>query len=76
MAHISLRVSDQEKKWMESYANLHGVKLSEAIKTAFFEKIETEYDLNIIQKYEEEKESGNVQYFSFDEVKKELEIDK
>lgn len=72
MPHVSLRVSEQEKKWMESYAKLHGVNLSDAIKTAFFEKLEEEYDLNIIREHETEKEKGNVEYYSLDEVKKEL----
>ncbi|MDL2252651.1 DUF6290 family protein [Ruminococcaceae bacterium OttesenSCG-928-I18] len=52
MAHVSLRVSDQEKAMMESYANLHGVSLSEAVKEAFFEKLEDEYDLKLIAEYE------------------------
>ena len=33
MAHISLRVTDKEKKTMENYANFHGITLSDAIKT-------------------------------------------
>lgn len=52
MAHVSLRVTDQEKGLMESYAKLHGVNLSDAIKSAFFEKLEDEYDLRWIEKYE------------------------
>lgn len=47
MAHVSLRVSKQEKRWMESYAEAHGVSLSDAIKSAFFEKLEDEYDLKV-----------------------------
>jgi hypothetical protein len=52
MAHVSLRVTDQEKSWMKSYAKLHGLHLSEAIKEAFFEKLETEFDLKVIDEYE------------------------
>ncbi|WP_312698815.1 type II toxin-antitoxin system RelB family antitoxin [Sedimentibacter sp.] len=75
MAHISLRVSEQEKKWMESYAEAHGMNLSDAVKTAFFEKLEDEYDLKVIEEYENEKKSGNVKYHSLADVKKELGID-
>ena len=53
MPHVSLRVSEDEKKWMDSYAKLHGINLTDAIKAAFFEKLENEYDLNIIREYEE-----------------------
>ena len=72
MPHVSLRVSEQEKSWMEGYANLHGISLSDAIKAAFFEKLEDEYDLEIIREHEIEKEKGNVKYYSLDEAKKEL----
>lgn len=75
MAHISLRVTDNEKSWMENYAKLHGINLSDAIKSAFFEKLEDEYDLNIIKEYEAYKKKGNVKYYSLDEVKKDLGID-
>ncbi|MDR2355142.1 MAG: DUF6290 family protein [Clostridiales Family XIII bacterium] len=45
MPHVSSRVSEQEKIWMESYAKLHGLNLSDAVKAAFFEKSEDAYDL-------------------------------
>ena len=69
MAHVSLRVSDQEKTWMESYAKLHGVSLSDEIKQAFFEKLEDDYDLNAIREYELEKP---VKFHSMSEVISEL----
>ncbi|MCL1849274.1 MAG: DUF6290 family protein, partial [Clostridiales bacterium] len=63
MPHVSLRVTEQEKNWMESYAKVQGVKLSDAIKDAFFDKLENEYDLKAIREYEEEKAKGNVKYY-------------
>lgn len=60
---------------MESYAKVHGIKLSDAIKEAFFEKLEDEYDLKAIREYEEEKAKGNVKYYSVDEVKNRLGLD-
>ena len=74
MPHVSLRVSEQEKNWMESYAKVQGVNLSDAIKEAFFEKLEDEYDLKSIREYEIEKAKGNMKYYSHDEVKKMLGI--
>jgi hypothetical protein len=74
MPHVSLRVSEQEKTWMESYAKLHEVNLSDAIKAAFFEKLEDEYDLKVAREYEENKKRGAVEYYSLNEVKKELEL--
>lgn len=72
MAHVSLRVSDQEKKWMENYAKLHGKSLSDAIKQAFFEKLEDEYDLSVISEYEQEKP---VKLYSMSEVMEELGLE-
>ncbi len=75
MAHVSLRVSEQEKNWMESYAKAHCLNLSDAIKQIFFEKLEDEYDLKIIEEHENDKKNGKVRYYSLDEVKKELGLD-
>lgn len=71
MAHVSLRVSEQEKAWMESYAKLHGVNLSDAIKAAFFEKLENEYDLKTIREYEA---APDLKTYSHEEVRKMLEL--
>ena len=72
MPHVSLRVSDQEKIWMESYAGLHNISLSDAIKAAFFEKLEDEYDLETIREYEKE---GISRFYSMSEVAKELGVE-
>lgn len=75
MPHVSLRVTEQEKSWMEGYAKVQGVSLSDAVKSAFFEKLEDEYDLKIIRAYEAEKAKGPMQYFSLSEAKKDLGLD-
>ena len=72
MPHVSLRVTEQEKIWMESYAKVQGTTLSEAIKEAFFEKLEDEYDLKAIREYEREKAKGTTSYYSHEEVGKKL----
>ncbi len=68
MAHISLRVTDEEKKTMESYADFHGITLSDAIKDVFFQKLEDEFDLQTIEKFEKSEANGEVEYKTFDEV--------
>jgi len=72
MAHVSLSVTDQEKVWMESYAKLHGINLSEAIKEAFFEKLENEFDLKAIAEYEADPDKT---FYSHKEVAKELGLE-
>ena len=75
MPHVSLRVTEQEKNWMEGYAKVQGINLSDAIKAAFFEKLEDEYDLQTIREHREKKARGEVKYYSLEEVKKELGFD-
>ena len=74
MPHVSLRVTEQEKSWMEGYAKVQGINLSEAIKEAFFEKLEDEYDLQAIRAHKAEKAKGNMKLYSLEEAKKELGI--
>ena len=75
MPHVSLRVTDEEKNWMEGYAQVQGINLPDAIKNAFFEKLEDEYDLSILNEHEERKANGFVKYYSLTETKSELGLD-
>lgn len=74
MPHISLRVSEQEKIYMESYAKVQGITLSDALKNIFFQKLEDEYDLQTLKKHEHEKALGEIEYFTHEEVGKKLGI--
>lgn len=42
---VSIRMTTEEKQLADAYAKVCGVSLSEAIKTAYFDKIEEEYDI-------------------------------
>ena len=72
MPHVTMRVTEEEKGWMENYAKVMGVNLSDAIKNAFFEKLEDDYDMEIVRKHMERKEKGLVKYYTHEEAKKEL----
>ncbi|MCL2140151.1 MAG: DUF6290 family protein [Dehalococcoidia bacterium] len=74
MPHVSLRVSEEEKRWMEGYAKVQGVNLSDAVKDAFFEKLEDEYDLRMIREHEAEKAKGNMKYYTHDEIMREFRL--
>ena len=66
---VSIRMSDEEKQLAESYAKLNGISLSEAIKRAYFEKIEEEYDVALADMVLREYEQNHISY-SHEEVKK------
>ena len=56
---FSIRLNEKERALAERYAALHSMSLSDAFKTALFDKIEEEYDLTIADSaYEEYLRSG------------------
>jgi hypothetical protein len=72
MPHISLRVTEDERITMESYAKVQGMNISEAIKDVFFQRLEDEFDLQRIQEHRERKARGEVKMYSLAEVEAEL----
>ena len=72
MPHISLRVSEDERATMEGYAQVQGLSISEAIKNAFFQRLEDEFDLQTIQAHRVKKAKGQVKMYTLDEAESEL----
>ena len=68
---ISITMTDEEKALADAYAKLNGVSLSEAIKRAYFEKIEDEYDLALADEGLREYKK-NPKTYSIEELMKEL----
>lgn len=65
---VSIRMTEEERKVADAYARLNGLSLSEAIKRAYFEQIEEEYDIAIAEEAMEEYEK-NPKTYSLKEVK-------
>ncbi len=70
---ISIRMTEEEKQLADSYAKLNGVSLSEAIKRAYFEKIEDEYDIALADAALREYEK-NPKTYTLEELMKELNL--
>ena len=70
---ISIRMTSEEKRLADAYAKLNGVSLSEAIKRAYFEKIEDEYDIALSEESLREYRK-NPKTYSIDELLAELEL--
>ncbi len=68
---VSIRMTEEEKALASSYAKIRGMNLSEAIKRAFFEEIENEYDIALADQAmkEYEKDSSTI---SHEEMRKAL----
>ncbi len=70
---ISLRMTEEEKRLAESYAKIHGISVSEAIKRAFFEVVEDEFDVAEAEIALKEFEK-NPKTYTHKEVKKMLDL--
>lgn len=68
---ISLRLSPEEEEAIRSYANLKNKSVSEVLRMAIMEKIETEFDLSVYNKAIEEYKANPVSY-SQEAVEREL----
>ena len=67
--NISIRATTQEKEQIEAYAKMHSVSVSALLKNLFFEKLENEYDLELIKEYEENTDG---KLYTLEEAKKVL----
>ena len=45
MCTYSLRMTDSEKKALQDYAKTHGISMADALKNAFFDMLEDQYDI-------------------------------
>ena len=68
---VSIRMTEEEKQLGVAYAKLNGFSLSEAMKRAYFEKIEEEYDIALADASLREYDK-NPKTYSHEEVKKML----
>lgn len=68
---LSINLSAEETKLAESYAKIHSVTLSEAFKSALFEKIEDEFD-NILGNEAYEEYLNNPKTYTHEEAWKEI----
>lgn len=72
MSTITVRMNENEKEMFEAFAKLHGVPLSTIMKQALEEKIEDEFDLQVIETYEKGIENDENKLYSHEKVKRSL----
>ena len=73
MSVLSIRMSDEEYKALEKYAKVKSISMNQAMKQAFFEKLEDEFDIELFDEAYAEYLKDSKTY-SIDEVIKELGI--
>ncbi len=74
MSVVNVRISEEDKDLFSKYAQFNNMTLSELFRTAVMEKIEDEYDLEVVRDYEERKERGEVEYITHEELLRELDL--
>lgn len=71
---FSIRLNEDERQLVDSYAKLHSITVGEAFKRALFDKIEEEYDIAIANEaYDDYVKSGK-ESKSIDDLWKDLNI--
>lgn len=74
MSVISIRVSETEKELLSQVCAVYNCSISALMKKLVFERLEEEYDLQVIREYEDKKADGSIELYDHDEVWKELGI--
>ncbi len=71
---ISLRLNEADTMLFKKYAEMHGITVSELVRSSVIERIEDEYDLEVYKEAMEEFKKNPVTY-THEEVCRMLEID-
>ena len=71
---FSIRLTENEKRLVDSYAKLHSMSVGEAFKRALFEKIEEEYDLAVYEEAYKEYIDSGMKATPIEELWKELDL--
>ncbi len=70
---ISLRLNNEDTELVKSYANMHGLTVSEFVRKSIMERIEDELDLKAYNEAMEKYKENPVSY-SLEEIEKELDL--
>lgn len=74
MCMIQINLNEEEQRTFNRYAELFDMPLHTLFKKALEEKVENEIDRKSIEQYEKKVEDGTLETYSFDEVKKMLDL--
>lgn len=71
---FSIRLTEDERKLVDSYAKRHSLSVEEAFKKALFERIEDEYDISIAEEAYKEYVDGGRQSRPIEDLWKKLDL--
>lgn len=71
---ISVRINEKEAEILNQAAAIYGCAVSSLLKRLALEKLEDEYDMQVIKKYEEERRKGKIKIYPIEELFEELDV--
>lgn len=71
---FSIRLNEDERQLVDSYAKLHSITVGEAFKRALFDKIEEEYDIAIANEAYDDYVKNGKESKPIDDLWKDLNI--
>ncbi|MDR0311223.1 MAG: DUF6290 family protein [Acidobacteriota bacterium] len=71
---LTIRVTDNELAAIKGYAALHGMNVSDAVRTAILERIEDELDIEIAKQAYAEWAADGKKTYTLDDIEGELRL--
>ncbi|MDO5095736.1 MAG: DUF6290 family protein [Peptostreptococcaceae bacterium] len=75
MPIVRVHLNNEEMKIMRKFARKYRGRISTAIKSLAFEKIEDDHDLQVVLDYERRVKNGDVKYYTSEEFWKIVGMD-
>ncbi len=72
MSVVSVRMTDEEMEILKKATKVYGCGISTLLKRITFEKLEEDFDLKVIQKYEEKREYNTLELMDIKDFWKEV----
>lgn len=72
MSTVTVRLNKEEERIFKEYARLMNMPLSTLLKQTLEEKLEDEFDMQLIAEYEKDRQNNRVEILSHEEVKNKL----
>lgn len=72
MSTVTVRLNEEEERIFKEYARLMNMPLSTLLKQTLEEKLEDEFDMQLIAEYEKDRQNNRVEILSHEEVKNKL----
>ena len=69
---ITIRINDKEDAILNDVAVVYGTSKSSLLKQLAFEKLEDEYDIQLVADYEKQKKNGKVKTMPIEELWKKM----